>query len=230
MNDGRLIDLVQSYSYLYDRKRSDFKDVRKKDLAWAEIGKLLGYSDEECKRRWLYLREKYVKEKNGKASGSEAGKQWDLFNSMRWLDMYIMKRKTKSNCSQNESTSQDTIEIVEDDTSVNYEAEEQVTERNTSPVFLSEVYPSSSLQAVSYPKRKKGNTENEAAQVLESFQNMGNTFNNIATKVLNSKVVDEDDHFSNLVNSFLKKHKDSKKKKQFKKMVFNAIMDYSDSD
>ncbi|KAK4882525.1 hypothetical protein RN001_005844 [Aquatica leii] len=122
---------------------------KKKDLAWAEIGKLLGYTDEECKRRWLYLREKYVKEKNGKSSGSEAVKQWDFFNSLRWLDMHIMKRKTKSNCSKEmqettsqESQSQDTIEICQEDFSINGEAEEEPI-ASRSPVFLNEILISS---------------------------------------------------------------------------------------
>jgi hypothetical protein len=30
MNDGKLIDLIQSYPHLYDKKRSDLKDTQKK--------------------------------------------------------------------------------------------------------------------------------------------------------------------------------------------------------
>lgn len=30
MNEDRLIDLVQSYTHLYDKKRWDFKDAKKK--------------------------------------------------------------------------------------------------------------------------------------------------------------------------------------------------------
>jgi hypothetical protein len=32
MNDGKLIDLIQSYPHLYDKKRSDFKDAKKKEI------------------------------------------------------------------------------------------------------------------------------------------------------------------------------------------------------
>ncbi|KAK4886744.1 hypothetical protein RN001_003015 [Aquatica leii] len=203
LDDGRLIDLVQSYSYLYDRKRSDFKDAKKKDLAWAEIGKLLGYTDEECKRRWLYLREKYVKEKNGKSSGSEAVKQWDFFNSLRWLDMHIMKRKTKSNCSKEmqettsqESQSQDTIEICQEDFSINGEAEEEPI-GSRSPVFLNEILiwsPSSSrpsTPSTSRSKKRKVNQGNGTLEILDSLQNMGNTVTNMATRILNTKKVED---------------------------------------
>jgi hypothetical protein len=37
MNDGKLIDLIQSYPHLYDKKRSDLKDTQKKRNSWVEI-------------------------------------------------------------------------------------------------------------------------------------------------------------------------------------------------
>ncbi|KAK4887341.1 hypothetical protein RN001_003612, partial [Aquatica leii] len=169
--------------------------------------------DEECKRRWLYLREKYVKEKNGKSSGSEAVKQWDFFNSLRWLDMHIMKRKTKSNCSKEmqettsqESQSQDTIEICQEDFSINGEAEEEPI-GSRSPVFLNEILISSpsssrpSTPSTSQSKKRKVNQGNGTLEILDSLQNMGNTVTNMATRILNTKKVeDEDDHFANLIN------------------------------
>ncbi|KAK4877636.1 hypothetical protein RN001_010142 [Aquatica leii] len=123
--------------------------------------------DEKCKRRWLYLREKYVKERNGKSRGSEAVKQWDLFNSLRWLDMHIRKRKIKSNCSKEMqettsqgSQSQDTIEICQEDFSISDKAEEEPI-GSRSPVLLNEILASSpsssrpSTPSTSQSKKKK---------------------------------------------------------------------------
>ncbi|KAK5648195.1 hypothetical protein RI129_003253 [Pyrocoelia pectoralis] len=101
MNDGRLIDLVHSYPHLYDRKRSDFKDTRKKDNSWNEIATLLKYSVVDVQSRWKYLREKYSRERNSdnnlpSGSGAPDKKPWDYLDSLRWLDPYMQKRRFNS--------------------------------------------------------------------------------------------------------------------------------------
>ncbi|KAL1489027.1 hypothetical protein ABEB36_013972 [Hypothenemus hampei] len=63
INDGQLIDLVHSYDHLYNNKRSDFKDIVKKENSWREISLLLNYPVAEVQARWRYLREKYTREK-----------------------------------------------------------------------------------------------------------------------------------------------------------------------
>lgn len=42
--DSLLVDLVKSYPHLYDKQSRDFKDIKKKNNSWEEIGKLLNAS------------------------------------------------------------------------------------------------------------------------------------------------------------------------------------------
>ncbi|KAL0107395.1 hypothetical protein PUN28_008326 [Cardiocondyla obscurior] len=42
--DSLLVDLVKSYPHIYDKQNKDFKDIRKKNNSWQEIGNILGAS------------------------------------------------------------------------------------------------------------------------------------------------------------------------------------------
>ncbi|KAL1497811.1 hypothetical protein ABEB36_008706 [Hypothenemus hampei] len=96
INDGQLIDLVHSYDHLYNNKRSDFKDIVKKENSWREISLLLNYPVAEVQARWRYLREKYTREKrtlNTQPSGSAPKATWELMTNLSWLDHYLKKRR-----------------------------------------------------------------------------------------------------------------------------------------
>ncbi|KAL1489335.1 hypothetical protein ABEB36_014251 [Hypothenemus hampei] len=70
MDDEKFIQIIQNYPYLYDRKRVDFKDLKKNNL-WREISKELNYPVSDVQNRWKYLREKYGRERKPKLpSGS----------------------------------------------------------------------------------------------------------------------------------------------------------------
>ncbi|KAL0107400.1 hypothetical protein PUN28_008326 [Cardiocondyla obscurior] len=43
--DSLLVDLVKSYPHIYDKQNKDFKDIRKKNNSWQEIGNILGASE-----------------------------------------------------------------------------------------------------------------------------------------------------------------------------------------
>ncbi len=59
--------------------------------------------DEECKRKWKYLRDKYLKERRAekeKRSGAEGGshKRWTFMVVMSFLEPHVRERPRTSNC------------------------------------------------------------------------------------------------------------------------------------
>ncbi|KAL1493580.1 hypothetical protein ABEB36_009281 [Hypothenemus hampei] len=102
MNDGKLIDLVHSYPHLYDRKISDFKDVKKKENSWKEIASLTNYSGNR-KRNASNL---------PSSSAAFDKRPWDLLESLQWLEPYMQKRRSKS--SLEASSIHETDNVFED--------------------------------------------------------------------------------------------------------------------
>lgn len=39
--DSLLVDLVKGYPHLYDKQSRDFKDIKKRNNSWEEIGEIL---------------------------------------------------------------------------------------------------------------------------------------------------------------------------------------------
>lgn len=39
--DSLLVDLVKGYPHLYDKQSRDFKDIKKRNNSWKEIGQIL---------------------------------------------------------------------------------------------------------------------------------------------------------------------------------------------
>ncbi|KAL1492331.1 hypothetical protein ABEB36_010592 [Hypothenemus hampei] len=134
INDGQLIDLVHSYDHLYNNKRSDFKDIVKKENSWREISLLLNYPVAEVQARWRYLREKYTREKrtlNTQPSGSAPKATWELMTNLSWLDHYLKKKNWKSTLDSQNSSSVDIKSDLEDDYS--FQTTVQPTESNELP-------------------------------------------------------------------------------------------------
>nr|CAH7757314.1 unnamed protein product [Callosobruchus chinensis]CAH7768942.1 unnamed protein product [Callosobruchus chinensis] len=92
---GLLIEAIQQYPYLYDKSNKLYKDAKKKAEAWSLIGELLNCTKEECMKWWKNLRDRYVKEKNKCASGSEAPEtNWRYYDAMRFYEKYTKPRNT----------------------------------------------------------------------------------------------------------------------------------------
>ncbi|KAF5285126.1 hypothetical protein FQA39_LY16815 [Lamprigera yunnana] len=96
MDDAKLIEYVQSFPNLYDRRRSDFMDKTKTPQSWLPISRMLSYPSEDCITRWKYVREKYLRSKKVRPSGGGASTEWEYFHLLLWLKPYLQKRKTKS--------------------------------------------------------------------------------------------------------------------------------------
>ncbi|KAK5648772.1 hypothetical protein RI129_003664 [Pyrocoelia pectoralis] len=67
-----LIDIIQQYDFLYDLGHKDYKNINKKEQAWAEIAAVVSISVEECKRLWKNVRDRFTREERGQPSGAAA--------------------------------------------------------------------------------------------------------------------------------------------------------------
>ncbi|KAK8773822.1 hypothetical protein V5799_011645, partial [Amblyomma americanum] len=103
----RLIGLVQANPALYDMTLPEYKDKGKRNLMWTAIGIELGIDGEQCKKKWTYLRDKFLKvvskpPRSGSSGGST--KRWAFFNLMSFLHDHAAGRSALANY---ESSSQD---------------------------------------------------------------------------------------------------------------------------
>ncbi|CAG9773578.1 unnamed protein product [Ceutorhynchus assimilis] len=103
-----LIDLIQHYSFLYDKTRKELEDNNIKENAWGIIASAIAMSENDVKKMWKNLRERYVKEKRNDKnlpSGSQAPEaMWPLYRAMSFLDKHIATGKRTSNVAFKVST------------------------------------------------------------------------------------------------------------------------------
>ncbi|XP_071631573.1 uncharacterized protein [Temnothorax longispinosus] len=100
-----IITCVQSYNHLYDKSVKNYKDNVMKNKSWEEIAKTCNISAEEVQERWKRLKTRYCRQRrlNEQATRSGSGiqtiKQWPLFESMKFMDKHIQRRRNFSNVS-----------------------------------------------------------------------------------------------------------------------------------
>ncbi|XP_050502175.1 transcription factor Adf-1-like [Diabrotica virgifera virgifera] len=96
----KLIELVKKYLILYDLSHEDYKNIRKKDKIWDEIGQEMKECREELKRRWRSLRDSYVRYlrviKTRTGQGAQ-NKTWQWAESMKMFQPFLLFAKTSSN-------------------------------------------------------------------------------------------------------------------------------------
>ncbi|KAL1490059.1 hypothetical protein ABEB36_012803 [Hypothenemus hampei] len=103
--DNLLTDLVEENRPLYNPQNESYKDMRIRDNIWSDIGEKLQKTDEECKKRWKYIRDSYNRYKRkrkcitGSASKSKTSK-WDFFERLRFLERVPIERNTESSIQQ----------------------------------------------------------------------------------------------------------------------------------
>lgn len=122
--DELIIACVQSYSHLYNKSDKNYKDNMMKEKSWEEIAKTCNTSGiflkslicknknileitfkssivNEVQERWKRVKDRYGKQRrlNDRAmrSGSAAKtiKQWPLFESMKFMEKHIQRRRYK---------------------------------------------------------------------------------------------------------------------------------------
>ncbi|CAH0562919.1 unnamed protein product [Brassicogethes aeneus] len=91
---------IMEYPFLYNIKQSMFKDAKKKERIWNEIGENFNHTGEEAKQYFKSLKKKFgrIKKQREKATKSGAGalkqKDWELYQLIQFLEELIRPKKT----------------------------------------------------------------------------------------------------------------------------------------
>lgn len=101
--DDVLIAEVEKYSHLYDITSKNYRDAKMAELSWISIAETCGRSPKECKDRWRYLRDQYVKrrktfDENGGAEMGAKRQKWRYFDALGFLSDFIKHRVNENFC------------------------------------------------------------------------------------------------------------------------------------
>ncbi|CAL8363270.1 unnamed protein product [Boreogadus saida] len=97
-----LIAAVTGHPVLYDPTLFQFRDRNAKALAWAEVSRVVGWSVNECIKKWKGLRDTYrknrKKEKERRSgAGAGGGKPWKYACIMAFIDPFMEDRHSQTN-------------------------------------------------------------------------------------------------------------------------------------
>ncbi|KAK4885799.1 hypothetical protein RN001_002070 [Aquatica leii] len=101
--DRLIVDLLPSYSIIWDRTRKDFRDNNKKENAFKALAREINVTVETVMSRYKAIREKYRKEKQKMDTLSKSGSGtteidgWELYDSLTFLDVVMFPRKRTTN-------------------------------------------------------------------------------------------------------------------------------------
>ncbi|CAG9814691.1 unnamed protein product [Phaedon cochleariae] len=112
MDQGTLIELVQQYKHLYDKKHKEFKNKLAKINAWTTIAEIMGHTREEVEIAWTSLRNRFVTERRKiryTPTGSAATTEWRYFKQMSFLEEHVTVRKTYGNIELTQNSSQSSM-------------------------------------------------------------------------------------------------------------------------
>ncbi|XP_050515031.1 transcription factor Adf-1-like [Diabrotica virgifera virgifera] len=131
----KLIELVKKYPILYDLSHEDYKNIRKKDKIWDEIGQEMKECREELKRRWRSLRDSYVRYLRVIKTRTEQGAQnktWQWAESMKMFQPILLFAKTSSNVPE-VATNVESATEKDDGVDVSRNEESEIGDRSEVP-------------------------------------------------------------------------------------------------
>ncbi|CAG9817151.1 unnamed protein product [Phaedon cochleariae] len=141
--DGQLIELVEQFSFIYDKKHVDFKNKLVKENAWQSISEIMLDTAESVAARWTILRNRYATEKRRERSipsGSGAYNTWHLFKEMQFLDEFYNPRRTLGNVSatawsnsdgQSQQLSQQSSQLSQQSSQLSQQSSHQSTQQSS---------------------------------------------------------------------------------------------------
>nr|XP_055069810.1 transcription factor Adf-1-like [Misgurnus anguillicaudatus] len=102
--DEKLILCVSEFPELYNTSLRSYRDIGRKAVSWKHVANQVGMSEDECKRRWKNLRDRYIKERKTmkekkSGAGAEQKTKWRYFSIMSFLEPHVRDRATSSNMS-----------------------------------------------------------------------------------------------------------------------------------
>ncbi|XP_045474319.1 transcription factor Adf-1-like [Harmonia axyridis] len=109
MDHEKLIELVRSYSFLYDVSDRRYSDGQRKDEAWKEISKQLRFPKKDCKKIWASLRDAYRRalkkhlETPPNMLDNKLTRKWRFEDEMSFLNPFLKLRPTVCSEASNEN-------------------------------------------------------------------------------------------------------------------------------
>ncbi|KAK3887394.1 hypothetical protein Pcinc_008511 [Petrolisthes cinctipes] len=112
--DEPLINLVASCPWTYDTAHEKYKDIVVKRNSWKQIAQQLNMTEEQCRKRWICLRDRYVRMRrvhekaipSGSGSDSIPKIKWELYPLLDSLLHHCKEHRTGGNSFQLGSSSQ----------------------------------------------------------------------------------------------------------------------------
>ncbi|KAJ3662191.1 hypothetical protein Zmor_006547 [Zophobas morio] len=117
----QLIESVKKYPILYDLGNSEYKNIRKRDKIWDEIGVELDESGEDVKKKWKNLRDsyaKYLKSKKTRTgqSAKKNYKNWQWAPFMEHFKPFLAFANTDTNVSEPVDVGENTEQLTNNTT------------------------------------------------------------------------------------------------------------------
>ena len=130
-DDTSFMEIIREFPTIYDRRKNDFRDKRKKANCWRRIAELLETTTEEVERRYKSIRtafSRYLSKQRLKSGSglSDIPNINQRFENLGWLVTHITSRNGASNLELSLSVSQPRVTAKEPDA-----AEESLETENT---------------------------------------------------------------------------------------------------
>ncbi|XP_036346764.1 transcription factor Adf-1-like [Rhagoletis pomonella] len=97
MLEEKLTAEIEKHNCLWDKRQLSYRDRVKKDLAWRNVAAAVGHPEENCRKRWKSLRDRYGIELkvHQQPSGNAASfrRTWPYFEAMLFLKDTVTPRQ-----------------------------------------------------------------------------------------------------------------------------------------
>ncbi|XP_014056209.1 uncharacterized protein [Salmo salar] len=112
-----IIFAVSSKPCLFDTTADSYRDINTKNAVWRQVSTIVGLPEEDCRRKWRVLRDRYQRERRAEKeerSGSAASGQqpWHFCHILSFLDPFIVPMATSGNCTARPSTTSSTSVVA----------------------------------------------------------------------------------------------------------------------
>ncbi|CAB4038117.1 PREDICTED: uncharacterized protein LOC107358483 [Paramuricea clavata] len=115
-DDSSFMEIIRDFPTIYDKRKNDFRDKRKKANCWQQIAKLLETTTEEVERRYKNIRTAFsrylAKQKLKSGSGlSDIPNINPRFENLGWLLIHMSSRAGTSNLGLSVSEASEPIRL-----------------------------------------------------------------------------------------------------------------------
>ncbi|XP_063585206.1 uncharacterized protein LOC134762592 [Penaeus indicus] len=232
--DEILIDFVRNNEALYNVKSKEYRKTQMKQNLWSDVGNILQKSGNDCSKRWIYIRDYYIRRKGNPCTGSAGEAIKKRSDLLSFLDSIpSAKRHSTTNVVGRElnecETPEDTLPHVEqnlnsmsDSTTTDSEVhasqvhatEEHATQAHATQAHATQVHATQEHATQGYGRNKRDlnstfecTKENEKEKKTSRVEERLNLLKEIAKRNDNrsDKELDETDLFFSSMAKIVKK-------------------------